>query len=731
MERTKIMYKQPTQPRPRYGVYDNILSGKIVNIKTRDITPLTWNEYRIDLYRMFLDCIEQENFQKTKIRFEFDTGNSVYLTTEDALTNICMWGFIVNAGKKIKPYHLFFEEEGVTKKSIKKYIDKYCIIPNRYDIPSPNLNEIIYKSLSSLKFVDDFGMFFNNSVNLEDFVELANACPEFDMLLSKDYSHLPPDQMNDVTMKDTNRLIELILDSKKYMGREHCLINAFRAGVGVKPKQFRETVSNIGIKPNGEGGIAPHSIDASFLNGGLSRIAWMIAESSVGRQAQILSKKNTADSGAFARIVGLNCVNTFLYRNPKTGEIDPDYDCHTRNYVEICINSLIRLEQFRGRYFRIKPNGMEFNIGDDIDKDHPVLGKNILLRSPITCASFAKGLGICRKCYGELFIVNSLLNIGKLAAEAFTMRLTQAMLSAKHLLEAKISKPEWNDVINWCLNVEENVVSLNSDFIENSGGRKWSLVIDYDDINTETLFNINDTDDDEASGGESLEDSLQYINKIRFVSDDGETQEFFVKDYVNLYITPEFSMFIQKNGYNDVDTDEIRIPVEKLIQEEIRLFEIGISNDDMSNKLKNIVTTINLKDVTEKFDINTFLDTLLDKMSVCGINDIASVHAEIIIANQVRNSENILLPPNWDVPNQKNYKVVTLRRALTDNPSVAISLQFDNIAKTLYTPLTFKKTKASRLDLFYHVQPQVYIKEEPESRAANQALSSPYVKVEP
>ena len=126
------------------------------------------------------------------------------------------------------------------------------------------------------------------------------------------------------------------------------------------------------------------------------------------------------------------------------------------------------------------------------------------------------------------------------------------------------------------------------------------------------------------------------------------------------------------------------------------------------NKLKNIENTINIKHIVEGFDKDSFLNTFIDNMLISGLNDIQSVHAEIILMNQIRDADDILATPDWDSPNPK-YQLLMLKKALDTNPSVAISLQFDNINRTLSTPLTFKKRKPSILDLGYHVQPKMYL----------------------
>ena len=708
-----------------YGIFNNILEGVPITIYTKDIKKENWNDYYTGLLNIFKDYIEQPNLQNTFITFVFDDGTDIELTTEDALINICMWGFIINADNKIMPYHTFFEEKGITNKAIKRYIDNFCIVPNRNkeSISSFMLNNIIYISLRSLNFVGDFGMYFNNSINIEDFIDMANACPEFDEIMHKDYSVYPADQMNSIAMKDTNRLIELILDSKRIMGREHCLIDAFRAQAGVKPKQFREYAINIGVKPNGEGGIFPYSIDASYMNKGLNIIESTIAESAIGRQAQILSKKNTADSGTIARYMGLNCIDSKLYCKPGESEPDPNYDCHTRNFIKVEITNLTILEMFTDRYYRFEPNGMEYNVGcgDMINEYHPLIGKTVYFRSPITCASAAKGLGVCRKCYGELFNINKGINIGKIAAENFSSRLTQIMLSAKHLLEAKISNPEWNiDVENY-LSIEEGIISIESNL---NCSKKWTLVIEREDINVESLFSLND-DDDGESDDDYPEVEREFINIFKIVMDDGEFIEFHTQGYDNLYITNEFSNYIHNKGYNNSD-DVIAIPIHILQSDEVPMFEMGIYNDDMSNRLKNIVSTINLKAITENFTKDEFVNVLVNKMIDCAINDVKALHAEILIMNQIRDKDDVLEMPDWDYPNNDNYQVLTLRRALETNPSIAVSMQFDNIAKTLYNPLSFKKKKPSQLDLFYHVNPQRYINQDIEKPVKKK---SPFIKV--
>jgi hypothetical protein len=698
-----------------YGCFSNIIEGYPLTIKISDITKETRFDYIEGLKNLFKDAIETEIVQKSFIKFVFDNGFDISLSLPDSLINFCMWGFILETDEKIQPKHVFFPKDGITKKDIAAYIDEFCIIPNREKMDSAKLNDIVYRVHRSLAFVNDFSMFFNNSISLEDFIDMADACPEFDALMHKDYSGYPANEMNQEAMKDTNRLIELILQSKKIMGREHGLIDAFRAKVGIKPKQFREAVTNVGVKPNGEGGIFPYSIDGSYINGSINTIAAMVSDSGIGRQAQILSKKNTADSGAFARILGLNSLDTNLYTDPRTHKIDPTYDCHTKNYIKRYVENEKVLEMISDRFYRFDPKGMEYNTGVGKNLDKSLIGKTIYLRSPATCASAAKGLGICRHCYGNLFEINDIVNIGKIAAEEFSSRLTQLMLSAKHLLEAKIRALVWimkninNEEAEYEFDdffvIDDEFLTINPELVVN---KKWFIQIDKDNITLETAT-LNDGDED--SGDDVIEVDREYLSEFNIITDTGDVINIHSDQYENLYITSEFAKYIHMKRYTTDESNIVNVPINEIQSNGISMFTVTIANDDLSKSLRHIMNILNLTAITTKFTKDEIVTEMQNKMIECSLNEIRSVHAEVLIMNQIKDPEDILCSPDWDYPNAP-YQILTLRNALTNNPSVLISMQFDNIAKTLYMPITYKKKKASKIDLWYHTQPQQFIKQD-------------------
>ena len=694
-----------------YSIFSRIFTGEELVFHTDQLNRNNIIEYIHGLMNIFRDFIERKELETVYTKIIFNDELYIELALNDTLINFSLWSMILRSGNKVLPKHIFFQEKGITNKEIKLYIDKYFIVPNRSRLDFFDMNNIIYETLRILMFVDDFALYFNNSLNIEDFIEMSLRSEEFNDILTMDYSKFPVDTVKEESMKKINRLFELIIDSENIMGREHCITDMCRAKEGINMKQAREAFTAIGPKPNGEGTLFPYSIDTSYLRGGLNTIEYMVCASSVARQAQIICKKATADSGSFGRILNLNSMESKLYTKLENGVSvpDPDYDCGTRNYILFKVDSIEKLKMIADRYYRFDPKGMEFCTGDFtmMRENHAVLGKTIYLRSPMTCSSAAKGLGICRKCYGELYHINSTgINIGKVATETINSKLSQTMLSAKHVLDAKLKIPTWTyadtkiNNFSQYFEIDNGSISVNYDL---DTSKDVNLIIDLDDIDTEVVLKF-DSDEPEVSEDDEVR---EFVTMFK-LSIDGEEHVLHSDDCDQLFFTPEFVKYAYTNKYKD--DNSIVVPLKNMLSanNDICIFDMNTLNDDIMNKLKNIENTINIKHIVEGFDKDSFLNTFIDNMLISGLNDIQSVHAEIILMNQIRDADDILATPDWDSPNPK-YQLLMLKKALDTNPSVAISLQFDNINRTLSTPLTFKKRKPSILDLGYHVQPKMYL----------------------
>lgn len=668
-----------------YGIFVSIPEHRELQINTKDITKNTWSDYFYALHNVLLDGIETDLVQKYKVLITFGNRVSVRLTPVDLWINLIMWRLIIYTDQEIQPKHLIFSKY-ITKKTLKNFIDEFCIEVNKRNIPNTILNGIISDCLKEISKIDSFSFYLANTFNLEDFYSLMKQNPEFKDLMHPDLDNVPLEDVKAVGNKNADRMIEIMNDTKIYNpnGRdyEHCLAIPLAIGEGINPKQFREFAIVEGTKPNNEGGIFPHAIKTSFITGGISDPYDYYMDANASRIAQILQKENVGSSGYFARLLGLNNIDTSLNQ-------DPNYDCHTQNYVALDISSEEVLNRVDGRWYRMTPNGVDHIIRSHRCKH--LIGKTVLLRSPMTCASAARGQGICFKCYGELAYVNKDINPGRYASEKLSSELTQRLLSAKHLLETVIKKIKWCNEFEEFFEVDSNCITLNSEIVT----KGFNLLIDPNYMDSE--------DNDEESDDEDR--YSEYVTKVFIKTPSGEEIPIYSETEDKLYISNSLNGIIRKKAVPD--NGRFSIPF-SVIQDEA-LFFIVLHNNDLMNALQDVQDCINkvsvtrAKNMTKDALLNEFIRTIL-KSNL----SIQSVHLEVILMNQIRALDNILEKPHWERPNEE-YQILTMKQALYNSPSVIVSLLTEKLEKMFYSPLTFKKTAPSFVDLFFMEQPQMFI----------------------
>ena len=310
-----------------YGVYGELLENGKMDVYTKNLNEDNIDDHFKWIINILYDGIETEKVRNCKVRIHYTDKKQVTMYIIDYMFNLMMWSIIVSSGEKISSFYQWNTMfEPITKKSIKKYIDNKFIRKNIRNIDTIKMNQSIDNGIGKFRDLENFQMYLANTVNLEDTIDLMNKYPEFNDTIHFSVEGIPLEDVKDAGMKATNLQIEYIKNS------DHCLKDSFLAGEGINAKQYKEVSVNIGTKPNGQGGVFPHSIQGSFINGGLQSPEEVIVESSIGRIAQILQKQNVGQSGAFARNLGLNNQDSKLHP-------DPNYVCDTKHFEEILIEN--------------------------------------------------------------------------------------------------------------------------------------------------------------------------------------------------------------------------------------------------------------------------------------------------------------------------------------------------------------------------------------------------------
>ena len=339
---------------------------KIVYVP-KEITRDTIDDHTTAITNILKDGIETEYVHNTKITVSWGGDLECDLSIIDYWFNLFMWAMVLKTNSPIEPKHIFWQKD-LKRYNLKEYIDNFIITKeNRINIDSRELNSIICDALYKFSEIEQFSYYLANTINNEDDIALMEANPEFYDLLHCSLQGVPFDDVKEAGMNITNRAIDIIKNSKKYIGYDHGLTNSFRANEAINPRQFKEASLNIGTKPNGMGTVYPYVIDKSFKTGGVNDPLSYFIESSTARAAQIMSKTNVGDSGNFARLLGLNNTDTILNLNKA-------YECMSRHFMKYEIKTSKHLSMIKNRYYRFNPLGMEYLIDD---KDTSLIGKTI------------------------------------------------------------------------------------------------------------------------------------------------------------------------------------------------------------------------------------------------------------------------------------------------------------------------------------------------------------------
>lgn len=669
-------------PLPQYSCYTELINTGVQRINTSIFTDMDiLNLHFYQLLDLFKDGIETDQIQTSVILVTFTDGETVKLSVFDYWFNLLFWGLPVSSNHPIDSRYLWYYED-ITQDSIADYINSTFLKLNRQNYTNMQINNMIDDVMYKFQFIDKFSLFLYNTSNNEDTIELMLNNKDFYDCIHCDLSNIPIEDVKDTGMKITKRGVQHILDSGK-----HWAIPYFKAKEGINIKQYREFQFNIGTVPDGNGGVYPLMINGNYANRGISDPALYAIDADKARIAQVLSHQNVGTSGAFARILGLNNMDDRLHP-------DPHHVCDSKHFVQVTIKDAKTLSMYKGRWYRFTPDGVEYQMSLEPIKDNiDLVGKTLLFRSPITCASRSRGHGICYRCYGGLSHTNNDINIGKIAAELLSSLLTQRLLSAKHLLETNIKKLMWNENFYTFFEINYSMIKLKDD----TSYKKFKIILDpmeddeelEDDIDPALAFNT-------------------YVTGCTIIDPKGNEYYISTSDEDSLYLSPELNSIINKktpdsDGLYILDLDSLK---------DKNLFHIEVVNNELGRTLEKIKNILNKNaEVRRLVTKDAITQALVDTIIEGGLN-IDAIHLEIILSHQCKSYESNLIEPEWQYRNA-TYRMITLNEALKDNKSITISLMYKDINKLLFYPLSFMKSDPSVMDLFYMTKPQMYMSMEP------------------
>ena len=352
--------------------YFNVLCNEFEELGQ---TPIVLEEFFCEgeEYRRFFkekyQSIKQNYDNKfNKITLSFN-GKKFNMMTNTLLVHMVLWKPFLHFSNPFSE-RFIIETKKINADMISEYLDmvieEFITYENQME-----LNIVISEIREELSWFSlDFNPIVGNTINLYDKIQLAKRNPRYNDII---HTTLDDESMTMVEIEEemkvrTNDLMKILREE------ENCFRDYIGSGEGVNKDQLTQFEVIIGPKPTMSGAVFPKIVNTNFLVNGLQSPSDYLIDASGGRKASVINFTQVKDSGYMTRKLSLLCMNTLL--NPENN------DCGSTNYMKLNIDCKKTLGRLNGRYAIV--DGKEILIKKS---NKELIGRDILLRSPITCCS--------------------------------------------------------------------------------------------------------------------------------------------------------------------------------------------------------------------------------------------------------------------------------------------------------------------------------------------------------
>lgn len=451
----------------------------------------------------------------------------------------------------------------------------------------------------------------------------------------------PPDMQTADIVEENARRYKILEEIMVERGNPFFLNNKYTKLV--KPKQMEELYINFSQIPDGRN-IIPVIMNGNGFRAGYHELPVFYTGAIAARVPDIMNKDYMGAAGYFNRNLMILAYGT----------VSPTvYDCGSRNPLPITIDEVI-LDMFDGRYYYREKNDGVLHVLHKEDKD--MIGQTVWFRSPATCNL---NEDCCHICYGQRALKVGDLKGGFIyTTEQMTSRVSQNILSAKHLLKSNAEKIEFSESFDKYFVMDMSTVMPKDE-------KRFDIFIreDYtDNISDQfTCYVTKDMIPVTISNYASISISDALFDKCKDVVIDDVTYHK-ISSFKVIEMGGQFATIIP-----------INIMMTKRYMDIMKLFESEITKFE---KIEHIVIAL---------------------AHLChGLIPILSTHGEILIGHHIRSVENKLLRPNWLVEDQK-YQIMRLKTALQNIESFSTAIAFEQTKHHLYHSIFDERNEIHRV----------------------------------
>lgn len=663
-----------------------LLSEKTFYVPAILETDESFDKTETYLYDVLKSGFEIKEVREAPVKFKFKLDGEVHtMQLRRFYVNLLMW-YPLTTMKKSQDIDESYMVTDFSAKGREIYFNNQIISKYIETVDNSLINAAINDSIFKLEKIPlEFNVLLGASMNLRGFIKLAIENKEFMDLINTTID--PNEQPHNVERILNEKLRQLLVILKTH---DNPLRSILLAGGNIKEKQLIEFFIAVGYKSTVDGKTLPTPISSNFLKG-MNTISEYYIEANSAIKALLANFEKMGDAGFWQKNMMNLCSGIKLHPT-----ID---DCNSVRPLTVEVKTKAHLEVLVGQY-RLGYNGKLKVIKED---DTNLIGKKIRIKSPLTCG--CKDGYICKKCYGDMYKINSKVGVGAFGTVKISEPVSQRVLETKHLNTTNSVLISFNETFNRICLLSSNEIYLLSNIEENINN--LYIIIKKDDLNK--LY----ADDTEM-------DANEYVTKFYLYNKKTDEINEIKEDHDNyLFLSPELKRCIRENTDWDMG-DSYEIGIKNLIKYynkiqskndedsydydndgSIRLFVMEIINNELTKPYYDIMQLLIWGNRRDENTLEWVYQRLLDLLLVSGINYRAT-YSQILLKPLVRKESSIIEYPDFNsYTSSQDYTITTINKALTANPSVTVGLSAPEIASQFTNIQTFKKTATGFTDPFF------------------------------
>lgn len=634
---------------------------------------------------LVIDPIEMKNKLHTNLNILFEDNITLFLSYKEVI----LLRFILDVYNIVPELKItskqcftnFYNNNTYTSKTINKsfevivedVVECYCkpqkdrkILDHLYYSMYVVLNNIYnYLTYESLEYC--------SSINVLEFLEIQM---NNELLTSMKDAHV---HNNHIYVNNTYDVLDKVL---KLPEIQHNQISKGYLSGNINPNQVKQMLASRGFITEIDSSIFKYPIASSFTLG-LKDIYDLAIESRSGAKALYLSTNAIREAEYLAR--ELQLVTMLVSKLI-------DDDCGNHDYIDWLVRSKELgynkddLGNLIGKYYYNTTTKKEELI---TSKHTHLIGKVIKLRSVINC-KLKDPTTICTKCFGDLsYSIPLHSNIGHYSSTSVTQKITQSILSTKHLSSSATSHNiQLDQITEKFLNLKDGTIYMFKSGILNNKFIQYDLIIEQEYVFGLKDLNINtDILKLEPYRVSRISNFIIQSKNIKT----GEVEYFPITISTNRNrgsFTYEFLNYIVNSKYTLDNEDRYVIPLNEWSANIPFIItpELEYNFQALAKELKSLLRdSSNVKNnTTKRYTPESLLQRLFDLInSKLSVN--IAVLEVIVYAMTVKSLEN----RDFNLGRNVSNKTVTDTTTILEKRSLGAGYGWEKVIKLILNPNSF------------------------------------------